>query len=417
MVSADQKKRYYRLINKYKELRKQSNKRLGKYRLVGLISGFVLGLGIAFAGITFDRNGTFDFGRYLVYVYGGLFLAFLFNIPHIIIHEAGHLVFGLLTGYEFLSFRILKTMFYKKDGRLHRTKYSLKGTAGQCLMRPPKKRESFPFVFYNLGGGIANLIVSLPFIIPAAATNNAVIRVVCLAFVLMGLLLAATNLIPMNTVVQNDGMNLKSMLQDKRLQEAFYRQLLLNAEMNDGKRLTEYPPDTFVLPEVTDETNTIAAYFPLCTYLWQLAKQEYEQAEQTLRGMEKQLPRHLPMIFNSIQAERLFFMVLHKAPLEEIAVLYKHIRPLFITAKTDVGIQRIRYAYEALLTEEEKLDIMTLILKRKPGKWVECDKEKVYQDFLKAAKNYPIQGLAAAYADIVEDIRKAEHADEEKFVE
>ncbi len=418
MVTRDQKKRYFKLEYRYKKLRKSSNKKMARYRMFGIASGAILGIGIAISGFPFDGNGTFDFGRYLILVYGALLLAILFNIPHILIHEAGHLVFGLMTGYEFLSFRVLKTIIYKKNGRLHKTKHSVKGTAGQCLMRPPRKQEdgSFPFVLYNLGGGIANLAASLVLILPMAVTNNSVIRIVCLAFALMGVLVAVTNLIPISMVIQNDGMNVKSMLQDESLQEAFYLQLQFNAQMSDGKKLTEYPPDAFKLPAVADETNTLAVYLSLCAYIRQLARQEYELAEQSLQTMEEHLPEYLPAVLNALQAERLFFLVLHKAPPEEIAALYKHIRLLFITAKTDIGIQRIRYVYETFLSEEKKMDIMTLIMKREPKKWVECDKEKLYQEFLKVAGNYPVQGLAAAYVDIVEDIRKAEQSDEEESV-
>ena len=37
---------------------------------------------------------------------------------HIIIHEGGHLVFGLRSGYQFVSFRIGSLILYKEDGKL-----------------------------------------------------------------------------------------------------------------------------------------------------------------------------------------------------------------------------------------------------------------------------------------------------------
>ena len=52
----------------------------------------------------------------------------------IVIHEAGHLVFGRLTGYEFVSFRIGSFMWIKEEGKLKLKRYSLAGTGGQCLM-------------------------------------------------------------------------------------------------------------------------------------------------------------------------------------------------------------------------------------------------------------------------------------------
>ena len=45
----------------------------------------------------------------------------------IVIHEAGHLLFGLVSGYRFVSFRIGSWMVYKREGKLHFGKYSLAG--------------------------------------------------------------------------------------------------------------------------------------------------------------------------------------------------------------------------------------------------------------------------------------------------
>ena len=38
---------------------------------------------------------------------------------HIILHEAGHLICGLLSGYKFSSFRIGSLILYKSRGKLH----------------------------------------------------------------------------------------------------------------------------------------------------------------------------------------------------------------------------------------------------------------------------------------------------------
>lgn len=56
-----------------------------------------------------------------------LYAAFFLQI---IIHEAGHLIFGLLSGYRFCSFRIGSLMWIKKEGKLQLKRYSIAGTAG-----------------------------------------------------------------------------------------------------------------------------------------------------------------------------------------------------------------------------------------------------------------------------------------------
>ena len=65
-------------------------------------------------------------------------IAFIVSIAVlVIIHEAGHLVCGLLSGYRFVSFRIFNFTIIKIDGKLRVRKYSIAGTGGQCLLTPP----------------------------------------------------------------------------------------------------------------------------------------------------------------------------------------------------------------------------------------------------------------------------------------
>ena len=88
-----------------------------------------------------------------------LFIAF---ILHIILHEGGHLVAGLLTGYRFVSFRFLNFTLIRKDGRLKWRNFELSGTLGQCLMAPPDKPlEQIDTRWYNAGGVLANVILVL----------------------------------------------------------------------------------------------------------------------------------------------------------------------------------------------------------------------------------------------------------------
>ena len=63
-------------------------------------------------------------------------------ILQVIVHEAGHLVFGVLSGYKFISFRVFDFKIIKdKNGKLKIRFERLAGTGGQCLMRAPKYVE------------------------------------------------------------------------------------------------------------------------------------------------------------------------------------------------------------------------------------------------------------------------------------
>ena len=132
------------------------------YLLFNLVLYLVIGA-LFGAWLTFSARVRGSFGAdflslivLLVCLYAGILL-------HTIIHEGGHMVFGLLTGYGFVSFRVLRWTWVRKDGRLVVRKYFLPGTLGQCLLSPPKgygDTADAPYVLYHLGGVLANLIVT-----------------------------------------------------------------------------------------------------------------------------------------------------------------------------------------------------------------------------------------------------------------
>ena len=79
------------------------------------------------------------------------------------VHELGHYIFGVLTGYRFLYFQV-GPLFLYKDKRLHLIFEWNFG--GQCVMIP-KTNAPFSFVLYNLGGIIANILLSIICILAA----------------------------------------------------------------------------------------------------------------------------------------------------------------------------------------------------------------------------------------------------------
>ncbi len=227
MVTDEQKRIYKDLLKEEKAIIKKISKKSKITYIANLLFGVVLGILIVVIGAILDTKGILEFDRYIEYLVWGFLSFFIFFVLQIIIHEAGHLVFGLLSGYRFLSFRIFSLTFIKKDGRIQRRKFSIAGTLGQCLMYPPKIQPdgSLPCKLYNLGGGLANLITLSPFLIFAIYANKGLTRTILISFFISGILLAASNLIPMEFGIHNDGMNLVSLNKGKSYQESFYLQL------------------------------------------------------------------------------------------------------------------------------------------------------------------------------------------------
>ena len=60
-----------------------------------------------------------------------------------ILHEGGHLVCGLLSGYRFLSFRVGSFTLLRQNGRLVLRRFYLPGTGRQCLQTGTRSPSGF----------------------------------------------------------------------------------------------------------------------------------------------------------------------------------------------------------------------------------------------------------------------------------
>ena len=122
--------------------------------ILSLVLSMALGACLGCVGI---KDGNFP-GRFLF-----LFLGFCISIAlQIILHETGHLIGGLLTGYKFCSFRIGNLQLQRENGALCFRRLKLAGTGGQCLMTPPEPVDGkIPVMLYNLAGPLMNLLAAL----------------------------------------------------------------------------------------------------------------------------------------------------------------------------------------------------------------------------------------------------------------
>ena len=185
-----------------------------------------------------------------IIVIAGLSLAMMYfaMLLQIILHESGHLIAGLLSGYQFSSFRILSFMWIRENGTLHLRRLTLAGTGGQCLMTPPELREgTIPYVFYNLGGVLMNLIVSaIAFLLYIPCKNIPVLSVLFFFLGIIGVAFAITNGIPMQMgEINNDGYNALTLGKDKKELQAFWLQMKINEQVAKGIRLKDMPEEWF----------------------------------------------------------------------------------------------------------------------------------------------------------------------------
>ena len=213
-----------------------------------IINGFLQILGIMIVGgiigysvgkVAGDTLARVDTPNIILLLIAGV-IAFILQV---IVHEVGHLVFGLLSGYKFISFRVFDFKIIKdENGKLKLRFERLAGTGGQCLLRAPEYVEGkFKYKFYLLGGVTFNLVFSIVFwlVLPSYYT---------LLFALIGFALAFLNLIPMGF---NDGMTFYHASKDETTRFVLYLQLEYVYYQSIGKNLL------IEKPEVVEKINSL----------------------------------------------------------------------------------------------------------------------------------------------------------------
>ena len=318
-------------------------------KIIMLLTGAVCGIFIIF---TMNFFGTLVKGpaAFLLMFAEAMIIMYIASFVQTIIHESGHLIFGLITGYKFVSFRIGHFMFIKEKGRLKIKLYNVVGTAGQCLMMPPQWNEKISYRLYNLGGCIMNAATALFALAAYFAAGAEGFFALCMAMLaVMGLSMALTNGIPMRVGgISNDGMNAALLGKKENTLRAFWLQLYVNGLIAKGERYRNMPREWFRLPEGEELSDPICCAMGVMLYNFCFDMHEFDEAEQTINYMLN-APGLLDVEKNELLCELLFLRVLRGAPKEEIDSLLTPKLDKYIKATANyVSRRRLAYAYQLL---------------------------------------------------------------------
>lgn len=255
--------------------------------LLGAVCGFLIVTYLYSAPTGDGTLGEFVFSFLLLLV--SMYAAFLLQI---IIHETGHLVFGLLTGYRYSSFRIGGFMWVKERGRLKFKKLKISGMGGQCLMSPPEIVDGkIPFVLYNLGGPLINMASSLIFLgLYLLCRNVPYLSIFLLMVSVIGFAYALINGFPMRLgMVNNDGYNTLSIGKNDKALHAFWIQFKVNEQITKGIRLKDMPEEWFTVTLTEEMKNSMTAAMSVfaCNRLMDIHLfEESDQLMDKLLGMD-----------------------------------------------------------------------------------------------------------------------------------
>ncbi len=319
-------------------------------------------------------------------------LIFIALYLQIIVHEGGHLIFGLMTKYKFLSFRIGNLMIIKTQGTLKFKKFSLAGTGGQCIMIPPDfENGKIPYFLYNAGGALMNFISSIiAFAIGTYFKEAYYFSQFIEYFTFFGVAFGLVNIIPFKgKLISNDGKNILSISKNQRSMESFWRMLKVHSLLNDGIRIIDMPEELFIQPSDTDLLNNITAIDGYTYAVRLLEKRELTEAKTYIEYLLNK-ETALAGLHKALLACELIYINLIIGDFESVDKLLDKKQLSFLKkAKNMLPVLRVQYLL-ALLKEKDSPRAEKYLMqfeKAAKGYFMPVDAESEYE-LIEFAKTY-----------------------------
>ena len=347
--------------------KKKSGKWLTIFIIIGVIFiSFCIGIvgGKFFKPMLQPIIKDMPLGQFVFYVCL-IYLIFIGSAyVHIIVHEAGHLISGLLTGYQFSSFRIGSLMWVKTEGKLKFKRFSLAGTGGQCLMTPPDMVDGkIPYVLYNLGGSLANAIVSvIPALFVLLFWTPGFANFMILVWSFVGVFIALSNGIPMRIQgSDNDGNNAKNLGKNPEALKAFWLQMKINEKVANGAMTKDLPEEWFEMPSDEGLKNPLIAAIAVfhCSRLMELGN--YEEADTEIEELLNKKTGIAGVHRNLLLNDQIYCELVGQNRKERLENLYTDEQKKFMKSmKLAPSVLRTQYLCERFIEQDEKKAEATL---------------------------------------------------------
>ena len=367
------------------ENKKKKKSAVNPAALLPMLVGGVIGF---FSGMYLAKNGM---NNLAVPIWAELLFIIVILCVIIVIHEAGHLVMGLATGYRFISFRIGPFTLVKEDGRIRLRLYSVMGTAGQCLLMPPDtdKPENAPYFLYHLGGGLFNAVTAAICGIFMLITESRTADLLLGTAAVLSLFLGLTNLIPMGKAMANDGTNLYLLKRSPALRKTLYNQLYINGMLYQGVLPRDIPSEYFADVEDDGKMGIHSCVVPMLKASLAIDVKDFTTAQAEFEHILED-EKLIPIYKNECTCELIFCKIMNGASKEEIYELYDKTIQSYVkqTKSMHISKRRLLYAYDLVLLGDEKAA------------------EKEYEEAQKLRKTYPCKGELESELDLLEYIKR-----------
>lgn len=296
----------------------------------------------------------------------------------IIIHEAGHFIAGIMSGYKFCSFRVGSFMWVKMNGKLKLKRLTIAGTGGQCLLAPPDLVDGrIPVMFYNLAGALINILASgIAFSMYWILPKNNIASFGFLVFAAVGVFFALLNGIPLCIGgVNNDGLNAFSLRKEPEAMRSFWIQMKANEYQTNGIRLKDMPAEWFVVPGKEKMKNSMVATLGVFASSRLIDENRFEEAGELIDSLLEKDSGIEGIHRTLLQCDRIYIELLTKKQKEVLEQhMTKEVKKFMKAMKKYPTVIRTGYAYVLLAQNDAK------------------KAEGIYAWFEKCMKSYPYEG-------------------------
>ena len=278
---------------------------------------------------------------------------------NVVLHEAGHLICGLLTGYGFVLYSVFGQTFMKEKGKLVRKRYSFAGAGGGCMLSPPDRTNgTYPFKLYISGGFIVDFLLCILFLIlfflfaPTAALWARVFLVIAIVSAFLGLI----NLAPHKVALPSDGYILFNLGKDKNaeMRHGFWSVLKIQTLIAEGIRPRDIPTKLFDWVDMDALFDIFVFETARNRYLSYLDRLELSKAEELMQTLSKNMQDMPDAVQLSCNVELLFHEMIGKCRQEKIDSLFdKRLKDFMKAASSDISVCRTLYTYARLILKDE----------------------------------------------------------------
>lgn len=301
-----------------------------------------------------------------------------------LVHECGHLAFGLLSGYRFSVFQIGNLELVRKRGRLRLYwRPALRGFA-RCMLGPPEKKNGqYPYMLYLLGGVIMEVITMAGCY---AALSSDTLHILWKAwffalfwFCLSG---ALVNGLPLGgEIAGSEGYTAVTLAADHAKHDVLWAQMKIRQLCTDELRLKDIPEELFSLP---DDTELYKGWAGAQAVLYAERIMDEHRFPEARALMERLMTNQAftESFYGIYLSCHLICLRLLDGDSAEPLITRKLLR-LMKMLGNDIDIRRTQYIY-ALFTEHNELQ-----------------REVKREQFERAAARYPDEGAVQAARELV----------------